>query len=35
MDAWHIEFSSNPINISLCVGIGIGYKSAVKLMFCA
>ena len=27
-DIWHI-------NILLCEGIGIGYKSMVKLMFCA
>ena len=25
-DVWHIIFSSDPTNILLCVGIGIGYK---------
>ena len=28
-------FSCGPPNISLCVGIGIGYKSIVKLKFCS
>ena len=31
----HIIFSSDPINILLCVGIGIGYKSIIKFKFCA
>ena len=34
-DIWHIKFSSDLINILLCEGIGIGYKSMVKLMFYA
>ena len=34
-DVWHIIFSSDPPNILLCVGIGIGCKSMVKLKFCA
>ena len=34
-DVWHISFSSDPPNILLWVGIGIGYKSIVKLKFCA
>ena len=34
-DARHITFSSNLTNILLCVGIGIGYKSIVKLKLCA
>ena len=28
-------FFSDPTNISFSVGIGIGYKSIVKLKFCA
>ena len=28
-------FSSDPPNILLCLGIGIGQKSIVKLKFCA
>ena len=28
-------FPSDPTNISLCVGVGIGYKSTVKVKFCA
>ena len=32
---WHIILSSDPPNILLCVGIGIGYKISVKLKFCA
>ena len=28
-------FSSDPPNILLCEGTGIGYKSIVKLKFCA
>ena len=32
-DVWHI-FSFDPSTILLCVGIGIGYKSMVKLKFC-
>ena len=27
-------FFSDPLNILLCVGIGIGYKISVKLKFC-
>ena len=34
-DVWQIIFSSDPPNILLCEGIGIGYKSIVKLKFCA
>ena len=34
-DVWHIIFSSDPPNILLRVGIGIGYKISVKLKFCA
>ena len=30
-----IYFFSDPPNILLCVGIGIGYKISVKLKFCA
>ena len=33
--AWHTIFSSDPPNILLYVGTGIGYKSIVKLKFCA
>ena len=33
-DLWDIIFSSDPPNILLCVGIGIGYKIKVKLKFC-
>ena len=32
-DVWYI--STNPIDISSCVGIGIGYKSIFKLNICA
>ena len=35
MDVWHIIFSYDPTNILLCAGIDIGYKSIVKLKFCA
>ena len=31
---WHIIWSADRTNILLCVGIGIGYKSIVKLKFC-
>ena len=34
-DIWHITFSSDPPDILLCEGTGIGYKSIVKLKFCA
>ena len=34
-DVLHIIFSSDPPNILLCVGIGIGYKIKVQLKFCA
>ena len=34
-DVWQIIFSSDPPNILLCEGIGIGYKRIVKLKFCA
>ena len=34
-DIWHITFSSHPPDILLCEGTGIGYKSIVKLKFCA
>ena len=31
----YIKFSSNPINILLCLGIGVDLKNVVKLKFCA
>ena len=37
-DVWYINFSSDPTNkflVHVCEGIGIGYKSMVKLEFCA
>ena len=34
-DVWHINFSSDPTDILLCVRIGIGYKSIVILKFYA
>ena len=34
-DVWHINFSSDPTDILLCVQIGIGCKSIVILKFCA
>ena len=30
-----VHFSIDPTDISSCVGIGIGYKSIVKLNICA
>ena len=34
-DVWRIFVSSDPPSIFVCEGTGIGYKSIVKLKFCA
>ena len=34
-DVWHINFSSDPTNILLCVGIDVSFKSTVKFKFYA
>ena len=34
-DVWYFIFSTDPTDISSCVGIGTGYKSIVKSKFCA